>query len=257
MHAAARTCPPRPQAFSLLAAAGVPVDAPAGPQGLSPLHLAIMQQLSAADLEAAVAALLSTGASARLPTAAGDSPLHLVQRARRGRAAVDAIQLLLAAGADPNALNVHTGEAPLHTCLHEPVSTAALAALRVLLDGGASPTLPCRGVPPLHTAAAFADGDAARSVMDALLDAGADANQSAANGGGTAMHVAASNLHSYLATVGPHARQRQSAGAAVIATLVAAGASANATAAGGLQPLHVAAGVCEHPTSPLQLQWQP
>lgn len=163
---AARASPPSPDTIQSLALEGVDIDAAAGSQGLTAMHLAILQQYDAAHLEQAVAALLAAGASTHLPTAGGDSPLHLcAHRARRGQAAVGAIELLLRAGSNPDALNA-AQETPLHILVTEPLSAAAEGALKMLLANGASASLPCRGRPPLHSAAAFADGKTACWVIE-------------------------------------------------------------------------------------------
>ncbi len=225
-----------------------------------------------ATCEAEVAQLLAADpTNIEAAGAGGNRPLHLAAaRARRGLPAAGAIRLLLAAGARPDARNA-SGQSSLHMLVCEPLSGATLAALRALLRGGASPSLPGPdGLPPLHTAAGFADGSAAARVIRVLLDAGVDVNQAAsADGGSTALHQAAVNGGLYwppVASLGPGSsssggllphrpagrpalRIKQSAGAAAVAALVAAGSDVSACNAAGLAPLHYCAAHARQPAA--------
>lgn len=213
-----------------------------------------------ATCEAEVAQLIAADrTSVEAVGAGGNCPLHLAAaRARRGLLATGAIRLLLAAGARPDARNASV-QCAVHMLIQEPVSGATLAALRALLRGSASTSLPGPdGLPPLHTASGFADGSAAVRVIKILLEAGACVNEAAsADGGGTALHRAAVNGGLYwppMASLSPAGsgglshpagrpvlRIKQSAGAVIVAALVAAGASISARNTAGLAPLHACA----------------
>lgn len=224
-----------------------------------------------AACEAEVAQLIAADRTSIEAAGPGcNRPLHTAaQRARRGLPAAGAIRQLLAAGAAADALNA-SGLAPLHVVLQEPLSGTALAALRTLLRGGASPSLPGPGgTLPLHTAAAFSDGGAAVRAIRALAEAGADVNAAGASGHGTAMHTAAVNGGLYwpptagagpagggtmllpqLSPAGrPAVRIKESAGAAIVAALAAAGGDASALNAAGLAPLHACAAHARHPAA--------
>lgn len=245
--------------------------APSGQMPPSPSKLRWELALShhdAATCEAEVAQLIAAdGTGVETAGAGGNRPLHLAAlRARRGLPAAGAIRLLLAAGARPDARNA-AGQAPIHLLVREPLSGATLGALRTLLRGGASASLPGPdGLPPLHTAAGFGDGSAAVRVIKVLLEAGAEAASAASGSKDTALHYAAVNGGLYwppMASLGaassgalllpprpagrPAVRIKQSAGAAAVAALVAAGADVAQCNAAGLAPLHSCAAHARHP----------
>jgi ankyrin repeat protein len=167
-----------------------------------PLHLA-----AARGSAGAVRALLDAGAVPAIRDCFGRTPLHDARGAGAARA-------LLEAGADPNCLDGH-GHAPLH-CARD------AGAARALLDAGADPNLAGGGIRharPLHRAAALEDGHAARDVLGALLQAGADPALRDADEH-TALHRARTK--------------------AAVEALVAAGARLDARNKHGQLPLHAA-----------------
>jgi ankyrin repeat protein len=100
---------------------------------------------------------------------------------------------LIGAGADPNWREPATGETPLHSALSKAGRPHYAYVVRLLLERGADPnaaTLPnvetgafmrdvrTKGETPLHRAAAFADAD----VIRMLIEAGADRTRRDAHG---------------------------------------------------------------------------
>ena len=147
LHAVARhPSPSASDAVRRLVGAGAAVDALTGPEGLTPLALALTNH-EAAACEAAGGRAASRGRARgrrhpqrRRPPAAP----CLRACARRGLPAAGVVRLLLAAGADPAALNA-AGQAPLHILLEgSTMSGHALAALQV---GTAQLAVPHAGMP--------------------------------------------------------------------------------------------------------------
>ncbi len=144
--------------------------------GRTPLHLAAS---AGADLTV-IWRLIEAGASLNARTESGLTPLHFAAANTDNPAVIAA---LLAAGAEVNAQS-EDGWTPLHVA----VEGNGLAIVLALLDAGASVNV--RGFSPLHAAARGTDDPA---VVEALLEAGADA--SAQDGEGkTPWHYAQDNL---------------------------------------------------------------
>lgn len=149
--------------------------------GETPLHLAAGFRNAAA-----VAALLEAGADVHATTRRGDTPLH--DAARNGSAEI--VNALLEAGADVHATS-RGGYTPLHAAARHggaAIANASLAQLypgadvrgativNALLDAGADVNVGAGGYgTPLRFAAALSGGTISGAV-NALLEAGADVN---------------------------------------------------------------------------------